>query len=171
MAEIFGGFDATTVEPAQAYQCLPAGQYDVIATSMDTYTTSSGMFQAVKMELAVLNGAYQNRKLYVNCLIVSRAPDYTGKLDEKAQTALDIGRGRFSALCRAVNVLTPRDTNELLGKPFRVTVKIKDDSQRGKQNEVKDFLPRNATPAMSQPGSAPTAVPQAAQPPVMAAPF
>ncbi len=155
MAEILGGFDANAVEPASVFQCLPAGQYDVIATSMDTYTTNNSKFLAVKMELAVLSGQFQNRKLYVNCLIINRNPSYTGVWDEKATKAMEIGRGRFSALCRAVNVLTPKDTQELVGKPFRVSVKIHDDPERGKQNEVTGYLPRNAggvtAPVMASP--------------------
>ena len=151
MAEIFGGFDANAVEPAIAFAPLPAGQYDAAIVSADTYVTKSDKFLALKMQLQVLNGQFQNRKLYVNCLIIKKNGSYTGAWSEGDEKTVSIGAGKFSAICRAINVLTPKDTNELLAKPLRVTVKVVDSEENGKQNEVAGYAPRTAAPVASQP--------------------
>ncbi len=163
MAEILGGFNANEVEPAEAFQCLPAGQYDVAITSADAYTTNSGKFLAMKFVLAVLNGQYQNRKLYINCLIYARCPSYSGAWDSKDEQTVKIGAGKFSAMCRAVNVLTPKDTSELMAKTLRCSVSVKENPERGKQNEVTAFMPRSAMPVSQAVASQPVM-----QQPVMA---
>jgi hypothetical protein len=57
--------------------------------------------------------------------------------------AVTIARGTLSAICRAVNVLTPKDTSELHNKPLRITVGIqKGEGDYNDQNKIKSYKPR-----------------------------
>ena len=61
-------------------------------------------------------------------------------VDNPNPKATEIGLAEFSALCRAVNVLTPKDTVEFINKPLnlKVAVKPRNDGE-GMTNEVKAY--------------------------------
>ena len=72
---------------------------------------------------------------------------------EGDQKALTIGRGNLSSLCRAVNVLTPKDSDELKAKPFRVKVTVKKSEEYGAQNNIAAYKPRTVQPGFSPPAA------------------
>lgn len=147
MAEL--NFDANTTPPNEPRDVLPAGEYDVAITASEAYVTTSGNMGGLKLEMQVLNGKHQNRKLWdrVNFRAVP------GKvLTEGEKKAVTIGAGNLSSLCRAVGVLTPKDSSELHGRAFRVKVTVKQSEEYGPQNNISAYKPRNVpgTPAAGE---------------------
>lgn len=141
MADISGlGFDANQVEPNEGFDLLPDGEYDAIIIGSEMKKTNSGTGSYLSLELQILNGKYQNRKVWDNLNILNP--------NEKAQT---IARGTLSAICRAVNVLTPKDTAELHNKPLRIGVKIEKSPGYNDKNVVKSYKPRQSGPAAIAP--------------------
>ena len=64
-------------------------------------------------------------------------------LENPSDAAVKIARGQLSALCRAVNVLQPRDSIELHNIPLVIKVGVKRRDDIGEfTNEVKGFAPQ-----------------------------
>src|SRR5690606_25634228 len=103
-------FDATKVEPRTAPTPLPAGDYKVaiIASEMKQNAKKNGSFLA--LEFSVLDGEQKGRKLFSNL-----------NLNNPNNQAVEIAKSELSAICRAVNVLTPNDSAELHNKPLWAT--------------------------------------------------
>ena len=138
------GFDASQVEPASAFDALPAGEYRAALVESKREPTKSGTGELLKLTFQVLGGEYQNRRVIANINIKNASA--------KAQ---EIGRGQLSALCRAVGVLTPRDTGELHNKPLIIKLAVSDNPEYGKRNEVKAYKSVNAAPSpMTRPPAA-----------------
>jgi len=134
------GFDANQHEPTVAFDCIPAGDYDVIITSSAMEPTKDGKGKFLKLELQVLNGPFQNRKLFDRLNLVNAN-----------ETAMKIARGMLSAICRAVGVLTPKDSSELHNKPLTAKVAVKRaDAKYDEANEIKGYKPRGSTTAPTQ---------------------
>lgn len=127
------GFDANDVEPNQGFEPLPPGEYQVVITDSKMKPTKAGTGEYLELKLQVLNGQYQNRVLFDRL-----------NLKNTNEMAKQIAKGTLSAICRAVNVLTPQDSTELHGKPLTVTVKVRNDQNGNPQNEVKGYKPRHA---------------------------
>lgn len=149
------GFDANQVEP-NSFDLIPAGEYDAVITKSEVKPTSRGG-RLLKLQLQILNGTYQNRVLF----------DQLNLWNDNPQ-AVQIAKGTMSAICRAVNVLTPRDSSELHDKPLRVSVGI----QKGKgeyegqdQNRIKAYKPRQAGPAVAAAAPSPAMAATIAQQP------
>jgi hypothetical protein len=130
------GFDAGAVAPNTGFDVLPAGEYDVVIVSSVVEPTSKGDGKFLKLELQVLNGEFQNRKLWDRL-----------NLWNPSAKATEIARGTLSAICRAVGVLTPGDSSELHNRPLRIKVKVEKSEEYGEQNKVTGYKPRNGQPA------------------------
>jgi len=135
MAGNLSGFDAKTVEPG-GFDVWPAGEYDVCIVSSVVETTKAGNGKFLKLELQILNGQFQNRKIFDRL-----------NLWNPNQQAVTIAQGTLSAICRAVGVLTPQDSSELHNKPLRCKVVVRKSDEYGESNEVKAYKPRSAGPA------------------------
>lgn len=135
-----GGFDASQVAPS-SLDVLPAGEYEACVVASEMKVTNAGTGKYLKLELQILNGEYQNRKLWDNLNLINPSA--------KAQ---EIARGTLSALCRAIGVLTPKDSSELHNKPFRVKVKVDKTEEFGEQNRITAYKPRdNGGPLFAAP--------------------
>lgn len=139
------GFNAAAVEPNEGFDVMPAAEYDAIITASEVAPTKSGAGKMLKLELQILNGQFQNRKVWDNLNI----------WNPNAQ-AVQIAKGTLSAICRAVNVLTPNDSAELHNKPLRIKLGIEKSPEYGDKNVVKAYKPRQAGPATT-PAAAPVA--------------
>lgn len=147
MADL-GGFNANEVEPNQPFEVIPAGDYKCVLVASEVKATSDGEGKFLKMELQICAGEFINHKLFDRL-----------NLWNKSEKAVAIARGTLSAICRAVNVLTPKDSSELHNKPLLVRVAVTENEYQGqkrKQNEVKGYKPIGAAPA-PQPSAQPTA--------------
>lgn len=134
MADL-GGFDASKYEP-QGFDVLPAGEYECVLVASQKKPAKSGPDRFyLELEFQVLNGPCQNRKFWDRL-----------NLWNPNETAVTIAKGMLSALCRAVGVLTPKDSAELHGKPLRAKLKVKKSDEFGESNEVTAYKPRNGAP-------------------------
>ena len=130
------GFNASTVEPASGYEPLPAGDYEVVITASDTQNTKAGTGKFVNLELQVLEGRYKGRKLFDRL-----------NLWNPSSKAVEIAMATLSSICRAVNVLTPRDTSDLHNRPLLAKVVLTNDPQYGPKNEVRGYKARTSVQA------------------------
>lgn len=130
-------FNANDVAPND-FGVIPPGDYEAVIVNSSMHQTKAGDGEYLKLELQIINGTYQNRKLFENL-----------NLKNKNEQAVTIAKGTLSAICRAINVLTPRDSSELHNKPMRITVGVR--NENGEQrNHVKSYKPRQAGPAFNQ---------------------
>jgi len=127
------GFDANQVEPNTGFDVIPAGDYDAVIVSSEMKLTKKGDGKYLSLELQILNGQYQNRKLFDKL-----------NLKNANQQAVDISKATLSAICRAVGVLTPKDSSELHNKPLRVKVKVRKSEEYGEQNQITAYKSRQA---------------------------
>ena len=133
MADI-SGFDANDVEPNVGFAAIPGGDYPVIITESNLKPTKAGTGKYLELKLQVLSGPHQNRQLFDRL-----------NVDNPSEVAVKIAKGTLSAICRAVNVLTPKDSSELHNKPLTATVKIRKDQDGNSQNEISGYKPRHTT--------------------------
>lgn len=141
------GFDAQTVEPNDSFDPIPNGDYLCIITTSEMKPTKAGDGAYLELELQVLEGSYQGRKLW-DRLNLNNANDTTVK----------IAKGTLSAICRAVGVLQPKDSCELHDLPMLVKVacKKRDDTDE-LTNIVKGYKKRDS--GTVAPVAAPAAAP------------
>lgn len=139
MADL-SGFDANEVPPTESRDVLPAGDYEAVIVESEMKPTKDGSGKRLALTLQVLSGQYQNRKVFDNLNLVNNGPN--------KQTTEKIAKGTLSAICRAVNVLTPGDSSELHNKPLRIKVVVKAaDGNYSARNEIKGYMPRSSGPA------------------------
>lgn len=127
------GFDASKVEPND-FGTIPPGDYEACIINSEMKATKDGQGSYLNLEIQVINGQFQNRRLFDKLNLVN-----------KNEQAVTIAKGTLSAICRAVNVLTPNDSAELHNKPMRITVgSRKNDYKNGEmENYIKSYKPRN----------------------------
>ena len=139
-------FDASTVDPQNTYDPLPAGEYLCMVIDSDVKPTKNGNGHYAQMTLQVIDGEFNQRLLWDRI-----------NIQNQNQIAQEIGQKQLSALCHAVGVLQVQDTEQLHNIPVVVKLGVKSDPQYGPQNEVKGY--KAATE-----GSKPVSAPQAAAP-------
>lgn len=139
-------FDARQVEITPDFEPLPAGQYAAVIIDSQFKPTKSGDGQYLELKLQVLDGPYKGRLVW-DRLCLNHPNALTAK----------IARGRLAAICRAVNVLTPRDSVELHNLPLLVKVVLtrRKDSQ-DLANEVKGYAAKPAVVAAAPMSACPT---------------
>ena len=118
MADL-SGFDANLVKPNTG-NIVPANEYDVVIINSELRPTAKGDGKYLKLEMQILNGPMQNRHLF----------DQLNLVNPNEET-VQIARGTLSAICRAVGVMTPKDSAELHNKPLRVKVVVKKSDEYG----------------------------------------
>ncbi|GIX04910.1 MAG: hypothetical protein KatS3mg114_0779 [Planctomycetaceae bacterium] len=143
------GFDAQTVEPNDSFDPIPNGDYLCIITTSEMKPTKAGDGAYLELELQVIEGPYQGRKLWDRL-----------NLNNANETTVKIAKGTLSAICRAVGVLQPTDSCELHDLPLvaKVACRKRDDTEE-LTNVIKSYKKRDAvatTPA-SSPAPAKTA--------------
>jgi len=132
------GFDASKVEPND-FGVIPAGDYEACIVNSEMKATKDGTGQYLNLEIQIVGGQYQNRKLFEKLNLVN-----------KNDQAVTIAKGTLSAICRAVNVLTPNDSSELHNKTFRISLTTKKSDYSGEmENRIKSFKPRSAGPVVA----------------------
>lgn len=154
------GFDAQTVEPNDSFDPLPNGDYLCIITASEMRPTKAGDGAYLELEMQVLEGQYQGRKLW-DRLNLNNANDTTVK----------IAKGTLSAICRAVGVLQPKDSCELHDLPMLVKVacKKRDDTDE-LTNVVKSYKKRDGAASSPVTAAASPVAPLANSPAKAASP-
>ncbi|MDP1563692.1 MAG: DUF669 domain-containing protein [Pirellulaceae bacterium] len=127
-----GNFNAHEVEPAADFDPIPAGKYLAVITESEIKPTKSGVGSYLELTFQIIDGEYKNR------LIWSRL-----NLDNPNSTAVQIARSELSSICRAVGLMTPKDSAELHNLPLNITVKCKKRDDTGEMtNEIKGYAKR-----------------------------
>ena len=144
-------FDASQVEPTVAFEALPSDKYLVEITHSEVKRTKSGDGSYLELEYTVLDGPYRGRKVWDRLC-----------LNHSSQKTVQIARANLSAVCHAVNVLKPRDSQELHHIPLQITVKTRKEESTGMIfNEVKGYAKRESRIAQPPLQSQTTSYPQA----------
>lgn len=123
------GFDASKVDPQKPRTPIPAGDYKaaITASEMKQNAKKNGSFLA--LEFSVLDGEQKGRRLFANL-----------NLANPSTQAVEIAKSELSAICRAVNVLTPGDSAELHNKPLWITVGLEKRKDNGDMsNRIKGY--------------------------------
>jgi hypothetical protein len=135
-----GNFDASQVEPTTTFDPIPAGKYLAMITASEMKPNKAGTGSYLELVFTIVEGEYKGRQLWARL-----------NLDNPNELAVKIARAELSAICRAVGVLTPRDSVELHNLPLVVKVackKRKDTDEIG--NVVKGFEKRDAATGRPQ---------------------
>jgi hypothetical protein len=128
------GFDASKIEPASSFEAIPAGKYmaNILDSVMKPTRNGNGHYLELTME--IVDGQYRGRRLWARL-----------NLENPNAVAVQIAQGELSAICRAVGVMTPRDSSELHNRPLTIRVVCKKNEDTGEiQNEVKGYESRTA---------------------------
>lgn len=143
-------FDCTQVEPAKAFEALPAGWYTAMVDESEIKGTKAGTGFYMKVRFSLLDEGMKNRKVFAN--ITLRNP---------SQQAEEIGMRELSALGHAVGVLNIGDSAQVLNKVLQIKLAIKTSEQYGTQNEVKGYKAQGDAAAVADQPSATEAAPAA----------
>ena len=126
MADLMG-FDASKIQPNEPSTPVPKGEYQVIIVESEKKPTAKGDGHLLNMVLQVVEGPFKGKKLYDRL-----------NLWNKSEQAAKIAQGTLSAICRAVNVMTPRNSEDLHNRTLTAVVDVKE--HEGKlRNEVKGY--------------------------------
>lgn len=143
-------FNANEVEPSSYFDAIPAGKYLAVITHSDKITTKDNKGHFLLLEFEIVEGDYKNRKLW------SRL-----NIDNKNPETVRIANADLAAICRAVNVMQPRDSSELHNLPLTIVVKCRKNQDDEIVNEIKGYAPKaslsgavSATPATTAPSNA-----------------
>jgi len=137
-------FNANEVEPSVGFEAIPAGKYTALISDSDLKTTKSGTGKYLQLEFEIQGGEYHGRKLW------SRL-----NIENPNANAVRMARADLSAICRAVNVLTPRDSVELHNLPMVITVRCRKNDDGEITNEIKGYEPRPGVASAPAPAAAP----------------
>ena len=133
------GFNANEVEPT-TYDILPDGTYVAAIVASEMKPTNSGTGEYLEIKLQILEGDHKGRLLWDRL-----------NLKNPSEKAVEIARGQLSGICRAVDVMEPRDSSDLHDRPLTIRVgsrKWGDSDELA--NVIKGYSPAQAgTHAMS----------------------
>lgn len=132
-------FNANDVEPSNDYEPIPAGKYLAVITDSEMKPTKSGTGNYLQLAFQIIEGEYENRMLWVRL-----------NLDNPNATAVQIARRELSAICRAIEVLTPGDSTDLHDLPVVIHVRVKRRNDTGElQNEIKGYSSKDVSKSES----------------------
>ena len=139
------GFNAENVEPNAPRDPIPAGWYKAVIEATEEKPTKAQTGSYLQLTIQVIEGDHAGRK------ITDRL-----NLNNPNATAVEIAQRTLSSICRAVGVMTPRDSADLMDKPMMVKVKVKPASgDYSASNEVDDYAApdKASAPAAASGGS------------------
>lgn len=134
MADL-NGFNAHDVDPNTGFDPIPSGKYLVVITATEMKPTKNGKGEYLEIEMEVLEGPHKGRKLWDRLT-----------LKHTNEQTVEIARGTLSSICRAVNVMKPRDSVELHNVPLIASVAVKNRDDTGEPtNVVKGYARRHGS--------------------------
>ena len=144
------GFNAQEVDPNFNFEAVPAGKYLAIVEASEWKETKNKTGKYLELQFQIIEGDFKGRNVWARL-----------NLDNPNETAVKIARSELSALCRAVGVLTPNDSQDLHNLPVLITVKCVKRPDNGEMsNEIAGYAAKGA----QAPGQAPVAQPSAKNP-------
>jgi len=142
-------FNASEIAPSAGFRPIPAGKYVAVINDSEMKPTKSGGGHYLQFEFEIIEGDYAGRKLWARLNLDNPNPD-----------AVHIARADLSAICHAVNILTPTDSVELHNLPLVIVVKCRKNQDDEIVNEIKGYAAREG--AAQEQASAPAAAKPAA---------
>ena len=141
MAQLNNTFNPDEVE-SDNYEPIPPGTYAVIIEKTDYAETQSGNGHYIKLDLAVCDGTFKNRKIY----------DYL-VIDHPNQEVVNIAKRKLRDYCITCDIPRLSDTEQLYGRMLNVEVIIKPpEGQYGSSNAVRRVIvPTEKRKAVSKP--------------------
>ena len=134
------GFNAAEVEPSKPATPLPAGKYLVSIVESEDKPTKSGTGSYVQFTFEVLDGEHKGRKQWARL-----------NLNNPSAQAVQIARAELSAICHAVNVLSPRDSQDLHNIPLVIDVVLEKRKDTGAMtNRVKSYHAKDELSALPE---------------------
>ena len=125
-------FNVSEVAPEQEFAPIPEGRYEAVVTTSDVRPTRAGNGSYILLEFEVISGEYKGRKLWNRY-----------NVENPNQDAVRIGRAQFAAVCRAVNVPSPKDTSELHNLSLILSVKCQKQRDSDEiENVIKGYAPK-----------------------------
>ena len=122
-------FNANEVEPSRELDPIPAGKYVAVITDSEMKDTRAGTGRYLQLEFEITDGEFAGRKVWARLNIENRNPE-----------AVRMARADLSAICRAVNVLTPGDSADLHNLPLVIKVHVRRDKNTGEiSNEIRGY--------------------------------
>ena len=131
------GFDARTVEASEPMGPIPAGTYTAMMIESDKKTNKAGTGQYLFVKFQIQSGEYAGRKVsaFLN-------------LWNANETAKEIAFRDMAAICQAVGVMQPNDSQDLHNIPLDIVVGVRDPDEQGRVfNDIKGYQKRVAQPA------------------------
>lgn len=139
MAEL-NGFNAHDVDPTGLFEPLPSGRYLCVITDSAMKATKDGVGKYLELKFQVLDGEHKGRFLWARL-----------NLHNPNETTVRIAKAQLSSLCRAVNVMQPRDSVELHGLPVVVQVKLRKRKDTDElENQIANFLKKETLSGQPQ---------------------
>ena len=137
-------FNASEIAPSACVSPITAGKYVAEINDSQMNPTKAGGSQYLQIEFEIIEGDYAGRKLWARLNLDNPNPD-----------AVHIARADLSAICHAVNILTPTDSVELHNLPLVIVVKCRKNLEDEIVNEIKGYAARDT--AVQSPAAAPSA--------------
>lgn len=141
-------FDPNT-EKTPSRDPIPAGEYVATITESVMKDNQAGTGQYLALSFQIAEGPHEGRFAWANLNLVHT--------NEKA---VQIARSELAELCKALGILSPKDSADLHDKPVLIRLVIKKDRDGNPRNEIKGFKP-----AASQPPQPAAPAPKAANTP------
>lgn len=139
------GFDANKYEPQSSFDALPAGWYEAFIANSEKKPTKAGTGEYLQLELEIMGPSHAGRKVWDRL-----------NINNPNDQAVQIALATLSSICRAVGVMTPKDSAELHNKPLMVKLAVSSDAQYGERNEVKEYKAKEqAAPVAGNGGGKP----------------
>jgi len=137
-------FDANTHDPADNYDPLPAGKYEVEIIESEMKTTKNGLGQYLQLTLEVQTGEFKGRRVWDRLNLVN--PN---------QAAVDIANRTLSQICRACGEMNVTDSEQLHYRRIGCKLKVrKATPEFDASNDVAGYFAVSATaPAASGTGT------------------
>ena len=160
MADLSNAYDPNA-EASTDYGLLPAGEYIAQIDQGDEkpISSQSDKGKCYVFTWRILDGEYEGRLIWQRISLKARNMNNLDKV-------IQIANEQFASIRQATGVKAPRTTDELLGIPCVIKVKVKED-KTGKydaQNEVTNVKPVDDAPTPTR-----TAAPQRTSAPAQAA--
>ena len=123
------GFNANNVSPGVGFPTVPPGRYLAVISASEEKATKSGGGKYLELTFKILEGDSRDR------LVWSRLSLWHGKPTVKAMAEAEL-----SAICHAVGVLKPSDSDVLHNIPLAIAVSVKPrDDGEGDTNKVTKY--------------------------------
>lgn len=127
------GFNAHNVEPRAAFEPLPEAKYIVIIADSVMKPNKAGTGSYLELKFELMEGQYKGRNVWSRLNLENLNPK-----------AVEIAKAELSAICRAVEVMTPQDSAELHNRPLVIKVVCKAGEDGQIRNEIKGYEKKGA---------------------------